>query len=634
MSDSKKWKMLSRPVVKEGYIHGFFHPSLALELAACSLPSARRDQYILWLCRLLKVTGDGVSDIQNNILSASGQISGSFAESVSLFPLAFFLVQQESRIPVWQGGRITAINGQDIRLSIPVSARSMQVSLTLAGWITATLDAAAKGQSLQLLEEDGRRLIAALTKVNAGTNNIWAFLKNAYTKGIPYRHLPGKAVQFGYGQKGRRLDSSFTDQTPFISVQMAQNKALTSEVLRQHGLPVQPSRLIKNYNDACALAKDVGYPVVVKPVGRDRGEGVVADIRNEQELQAALKSTEEVSKQIMLEKHFTGKDYRLTVFNHKLLWAVERQPGGVLGDGKHTVAELIHIENSSEQRGNDKKSPLVTIDADEEAEYMLQRQGINYDTVPAAGAFVSLRRISNVSRGGVPVPVMEIVHPDNAELAERAARVLNLDLAGVDLLIPDVSVSWQESGAAICEVNSQPNIGIHTAYHVFGQILDSLLEGDGSVPFVVLCGEGAQAMAQELSVSLYNKGIAASVFDGSHVFTQQQRLSSKPVSAYEAGRMMVLDSQTQVGILPLTDDSVWQHGLPMPYFDILVVTDSECLENFNRNDLSKACRDLICVDDTTDISALKELRDELACGLRVCTDLKSDILEGIKGRLS
>ena len=158
-------------------------------------------------------------------------------------------------------------------------------------------------------------------------------------------------------------------------------------------------------------------------------------------------------------RNISGRDYRLNVFNGELIWAIERVPGGVTGDGKSSITKLVELLNSDPLRGEGTHAPLKQLNLDDEARQLLRQYSRDENSVPAEGEFVRLRRNANVATGGTPVSVFDQIHPDNKLLAIRAAAALRLDLAGVDLLIPDIGQSWKLGGAAVCEVNSQPNLG-------------------------------------------------------------------------------------------------------------------------------------------------------------------------------
>ena len=376
----------------------------------------------------------------------------------------------------------------------------------------------------------------------------------------------------GQGYRSRLLDSTTTDQTPVIACQNARNKPVTSEILRQFGFPVPVHKLVTSTDAAVHAAAAIGYPVVIKPADRDRGEGVAAHLNNADAVRNACAEAFRLSAMVMVEKHISGRDYRITVLNGKAIWAVERQPGSVTGDGIHSVRQLLERVNAHPDRGQDRRSPLKKIDLDDEALELLAAAGMTADSVPAAGVMIPLRRISNVTRGGVPVPVLDIAHPDNLALAARAAQVMRLDIAGVDLLIPDIRYSWRESVAGICEINAQPTLGTYTASHLYGQILTELVKGDGRIPVILLAGAAAIRQADALEQALLNAGICTGLSAGGMIRIGGQEHPVAALSEFELSRLLVMEQRVQAAVMVMGDEWI-QTGLPVPYYDVLVLDE-------------------------------------------------------------
>ncbi len=295
---------------------------------------------------------------------------------------------------------------------------------------------------------------------------------------IPSLALMPGIIQIGWGRNARLMDTGASDKTRALSISLAGNKKTTSELLRIHGLPASDSIQCTNESDALKAAKKIGFPVVVKPADFERGIGVHALIDSEERLLSAFRSTSKLSSQVLVEKHFHGLDYRIQVFEGVAYSVTQRSPGGVTGDGLHTVEELLAQMNADRRH----RSDLRQLTLDDDATNMLARQKMRADSVPSAGQFVTLRSIANVDRGGTSVQVIDKAHPDNLALAAQAAQVLNLDIAGIDLLISDISKSWREVGALICEVNARPMI--NTA--AIGRLLRMMSPQGYRIPSILL----------------------------------------------------------------------------------------------------------------------------------------------------
>jgi cyanophycin synthetase len=279
-----------------------------------------------------------------------------------------------------------------------------------------------------------------------------------------------------------------------------------------------------------------------------------------------------VSKSVLVEKFIPGRDYRIVVFRGKAIWAKERRPAGVTGDGKATIRQLVDGVNADPRRGSDIYAPLKKLVLDEEAEKLLTRDGLTFDSVPKKGAFVPLRRRANVSAGGTPLAVTDRMHPDNARVAERAAELVGLDLAGVDLIIPDIAQSWREVPSGICEINAQPELG-GDAEHLYAQVLKSLVRNNGHVPTIAVMGGGkADTLVEQLVAALAAQGLSVGSHDRKGVHVGGETIVAGGVSILRAGRMLTMDRRVEVLVFGVIDGAVLQQGLPVQTIDALLLT--------------------------------------------------------------
>lgn len=326
----------------------------------------------------------------------------------------------------------------------------------------------------------------------AGVNTLH-FLKAAHEMDIPWRHVAKNVFQFGWGSRSRWLDSSFTDETSTISANLARDKVACAEVLRDAGFPVPKHQLVTSAEHAVKVAKDFGYPVVVKPSDLDGGRGVMAGLRNADAVQKAFSDAAKLSKRILVEQFVNGSDYRIRICRGDVLGVMFRRPASVVGDGKLSVQELINRTNAERRVKQAYVDPAieqgaVTIQIDGEVEEWLSSQDLRLDSVLPEGARVRLRGAANWSLGGTTRDVASEAHSDNLRLAIDTAAALRLDLAGVDLLLPDIGRSWKETGGAICEVNAQPQF---STTPTFKEVLARLVKGKGRIPVVVILGSGS-----------------------------------------------------------------------------------------------------------------------------------------------
>ncbi|WP_051986712.1 hypothetical protein [Pseudidiomarina atlantica] len=412
--------------------------------------------------------------------------------------------------------------------------------------------------------------------------------------GLPLFIIANATAQYGLGRNSRWFNHTFSEQTSNLSARLARDKKLSIQRLRTAGLPTTKHYLVSSLNHALDAAKHLGYPVVAKPYNQDGGGGVTAAITDAKELTFAYEKATKFNKSVLIEKHVEGRDYRLTVFDGKLVWAVERRPAGVTGDGSSSIKQLIEKENQNPARmPGSAKQTLKPLQLNKDAELMLAKQQLKASDVPKKGQFVRLHSIANVATGGTPHVVTDMVHPDNAVLAERAAAALRLDLAGVDLIIPDISRSWRETGAAICEVNGQPDLGSTTARHLYTELLASRVPQQGRIPVVILvyaadaadadgaaaqAVEAAQQTAAELRKQYENVGCslptlpalkAADILSTRQNFINDTEIFHASNDFYHVAVMFLTDQTLDALVMCASADDVLQQGLPVQRVDTL-----------------------------------------------------------------
>ncbi len=467
---------------------------------------------------------------------------------------------------------IRFMSPESLTLALPAMSRQLKETWMVLLWAVRTFNLAVSGASVQPAFDKLPALMRALAASAPQGMNSLRFLQAAHEAGIPWRQVLDNVFQFGWGRQARWLDSSMTDETPNISARIARNKQATGLLLRNAGLPAPVHDIARDAAHALKLADKLGYPVVVKPADLDGGRGVTAGITSAKGVSAAYAKASKLSQQVLVEKHFEGNDYRLQVFKGEVFWVTHRQPAGVTGDGRSTVRELLDATNAHPARSA--TGGLKRIEYDDEAASILADQGLNLAAVPAAGVFVRMRGAANVATGGVPVPALEHAHPDNLALAGRAARLLRLDIAGVDLLIPDIKRSWLESGALICEVNSQPQLYPHLP----AELLKRLVSGQGRIPVVGVLGtEEGGTWLDGLQGLLAVQGICVGVATPRRITIAGQPVAAGEPDAYRAGMVLLGDAQVEMAIFVLSAMQAVASGLPVDRFDVLVL-DGPCAD--------------------------------------------------------
>lgn len=419
-----------------------------------------------------------------------------------------------------------------------------------------------------------RAVIARMSRyAPRGFNNRF-FISAAHELNIPCLPLPGGVIQYGYGARGRWLESSFTESTSNISSKLARNKIVTSALLRQAGIPAPEQRLVNSVDEAIEAAGSLGFPVVLKPVSEDGGLAVAAGLASEQEVRTAFARARKHVKDVLVEKHIDGRDYRVYVFRGRAVWAIERVPAGVTGDGVHTVKALVAQTNRDPRRGVEAWAPLTPLEVDEEALELLALAQLTPDSLLETGRFARLRRAANINVGGTPVPVFDEMHPDNARLCERAAQILRLDLAGVDLLIPDIRRSWKESGAGICEVNAQPQISAVAASGMFSQLLNEMVPMRGRIPTaLVLSADPGATIVHETADLLGQRNVCVGTGGDAGLQIGAQCIRADRGSAFKDARSLLIDSSVEAIVIGTDGKEFLANGLPVDRFDVLAVAD-------------------------------------------------------------
>lgn len=499
-------------------------------------------------------------------------------------------LQRKAGLPVFEGGRIldasrpSTDGWTQYEVALPygypdAAADSLGLAVRIFNEFTDPSNAQRLEDVLIRARETLARATAQLGRKGPHGSNTLHFIRAAHSRGSPWRQIIANTYQFGYGARSRWMDSSFSDRTSNIGTRIARDKSMAAHVLQQAGLPVPGHGFADSPESAEAIAGKLGYPVVIKPVDLDGGRGVSAGLKDAQSVRAAFEKARACHRRVLVEKHVDGRDYRLYVLHDRMIWAVERIPGGVAGDGRHNVAELLSELNADPRRDIGPRSPLKRIELDQEALDILKEAGLDPFSVPEAGQFVRLRRSSNISSGGFPVAVTDKVHPDNRRLAEQAAMALRLDLAGVDFLTFDISRSWRQVGGAICEVNAQPQLGAITGTHLYEEVLQAFLGGDGRIPIVLVIGATGDGVAAETAVLIQKRmrknalriGIGSS--GGARINDRVQAMV--PGDFFSVGRALLSSPEVDGAVFYAGVDDVARTGLPFDFCDVIVLSGSD-----------------------------------------------------------
>ena len=398
-----------------------------------------------------------------------------------------------------------------------------------------------------------------------------SLVRAAEARGIPWLRLNDQSlVQLGHGKFQQRIQATVTGRTPHIAVELASDKEETNKILAGLGLPVPQQELVQSDAQAVRAARRIGFPVVTKPYNGNHGRGISIRLTTEEEVAHGFAVAREHSRSVIVETFLEGDDHRLLVVNGELVAATRRTPGHVVGDGEHTVAQLIDIVNLDPRRGVGHEKVLTRLELDAQAQKMLERAGLTANSVPAKDVTVYLRSTANLSTGGTATDVTDVIHPDNREMAERAVRAIGLDVGGVDFLSKNITESYRKIGGGICEVNAAPGFRMHvapsegTARDVAAPVIDMLFPPGAAarVPIAAITGTNgktttARMLAHITKMAGYTPGLTTT--DG--VYIDGQRTVSGDMTGPVSARMVLADPQIDIAVLETARGGLLRAGM-------------------------------------------------------------------------
>lgn len=317
-----------------------------------------------------------------------------------------------------------------------------------------------------------------------GGTNAGNFIAAAAERKIPFKIFSNRYIFFGYGSGSRIFNSSLTDQESVTGVQLAKSKVDTNRLLKMSGIPVAEQARVRTVNDAIRFADKVGYPVVLKPEAEEQGRGVFANIVDENELKKCFEHLSQSRyRSILIEQHVPGDVYRINTIDDEVVRVVKRIPGKVVGDGRSTIEELLTAFNNQPIR-NDPNSSMVKLKLDDDVVRTLSKLSLQAKSIPKKEDVVYLTSTSSVSRGGHSIDFYEDFHSDNHFLCEKISRVMRLDVTGIDVLAVDASKTWRYGDFIVCEVNSQPQLGV-SHMHIYRDFISRKIKDKPHIKLIV-----------------------------------------------------------------------------------------------------------------------------------------------------
>ncbi|MDO8485633.1 MAG: cyanophycin synthetase [Candidatus Limnocylindrales bacterium] len=412
-----------------------------------------------------------------------------------------------------------------------------------------------------------------------------ALIDEAVSRDIPFIRLDRHSlVQFGHGLYQKRIRATMTSLTSAIGVDVASDKSLTNQLLDSAGLPVPRAEVVTTDEEALAAARRLGFPCVVKPLDGNHGRGVHLDLRSEEAVRAAFHGAlrESRSGDVMVETYVAGNDYRCLVIGGKVAAIAQRMPASVTGDGEHTVRQLVDIANSDPRRGIGHEKVLTRIKVDQAAEELVRAQGFGLDDVLPAGTWVKLALTGNMSTGGTSIDRTIEAHPDNVEIAETAAQIVGLDVAGIDFICPDIATPVRETGGAIVEVNAAPGFRMHThptegePQYVARPVIDLLFPAGSSarIPIIAVTGTNGKTTTVRMIahiLKLMGRRVGMTSTDG--IVIDGRLIRKGDMSGPKSAQMVLQNPTVDTAVFEVARGGILREGLGYDRNDVAVVTN-------------------------------------------------------------
>jgi cyanophycin synthetase len=408
-----------------------------------------------------------------------------------------------------------------------------------------------------------------------------SLVQEARRRGIPVQRLDEQSlIQLGWGARRKMLRASITGQTSHIAVETAGDKALTKSLLAGAGVPVPRGGVVRTLEEALVEAERIKGPVVLKPLNGNHGRGVSLALETPDQVRWGYEQAIKHGRRVIVEEQYVGRDYRILVVGGQVVAVAERVPAQVIGDGQGAVAQLIEAVNADPRRGIGHERVMTRIVIDDQVMDMLARAGLSLESVPTAGQVVALRATANLSTGGTAIDRTDVIHPDNAAIARRAALTVGLDVAGIDFMAPDITRSVRETGGGIVEVNAAPGFRMHlepsegrprdVAKAVIAELFPP---GTRSrIPIVAVTGTNGKSTVVRMVARIAREmGKTVGLTNTTGVYVNDEKVLDADASGPKSARMVLRDPTVEVAVLETARGGMLREGLAFDRCDVGIV---------------------------------------------------------------
>ncbi len=424
------------------------------------------------------------------------------------------------------------------------------------------------------------RKMRDLVRFGPSTGSI---IDEARKRGIPYIRLNSQSlVQLGYGKNQVRFRATLTDKTSSIAVDLAGNKDDTKKLLKEQAIPVAEGVAISSEADLKGAIEDLGFPLVFKPLDGNHGKGASINIQTEEDAYDAFRYAQKYSRTVIVERFITGHDFRVLVIDNKMVAAAKRVPAHIIGDGHTSIQHLIDLENKDPRRGYGHENVLTLISVDRDTLDLLKKQNYTLDTVPKKDEIVYLKSTANLSTGGTSIDVTDIVHPQNVFVCERIAKVIGLNICGIDIMADNLSEPLEETGGVVLEVNAAPGFRMHLApsegrpRNVAAPVLDMMYPPGKSskIPIISITGTNGKTTTTRLIAHIIkNNGYRVGYTTSDGIYIQNSLMTKGDTTGPVSAEFVLKDPTVEFAVLETARGGILRAGLAFNECDIAVLTN-------------------------------------------------------------
>jgi len=410
-----------------------------------------------------------------------------------------------------------------------------------------------------------------------------SIVQEAVKRNIPWMRLgQDSTIQLGYGAHQMRFQATTTCKTNVLAVDLASNKQRTKQMLSAAAIPVPQGGVCTDEDSLKSIIKDIGFPVVIKPLDGNQGKGATINVTSWESALTALAFAQNYSRKVMVEKFVEGFDFRVLVIDNKFVAAAKRIPAHVTGNGKDRISVLIEKTNRDPRRGNGHENLLTKIRIDHDSQEMLQKQGLTLESIPQKGEVVYLKSTANLSTGGSSADVTDEIHPDNILLAERIARVIGLDICGIDIMAPSLTDPLQDNGGVVLEVNAAPGFRMHLApnegqpRNVAAPVVDMLFPPGKPtrIPIIGITGTNGKTTTTRLFAHIaQSSGFSTGYTTTDGIYINNKNVYPGDTTGPASAEFILKDPSVEFAVLETARGGILRSGLCYSECDIAIVTN-------------------------------------------------------------